>query len=52
MVDKCTCEEMLDDDLHPCPYALDVGNEFDLPEEEWSLCNCCPYCEDQCAMDV
>lgn len=51
-MDKCTCDKMTEDDIHPCPYAEDIGNEYELPWEEKSLCTCCPYCESQCAMDI
>lgn len=49
--DRCTCgiEEHQE---HPCHYALEIGNEYDLPEDEWTVCSCCPYCENQCAMDI
>jgi hypothetical protein len=52
MEDKCTCEQMSDNDAHPCPYALDVNDEYELPEDQWTLCTCCPECKYQCAMDI
>jgi hypothetical protein len=46
--DECTCDEMDEDDLHSCPFAVEIGGAD--PEEEH--CNCCPECEYQCAMDI
>lgn len=48
---ECTCKEE-EIEPHSCPYALDVGNECELPEEEQTLCTCCGYCETNCAMDI
>ncbi len=48
---KCTCD-LREYELHTCPYQMDVNNECDLPEEEQSLCDCCPCCEYNCAMDI
>ena len=41
---QCTCA-MEDIEPHICPYAQEINNS----DEE---CNCCEYCEDQCAMDI
>jgi hypothetical protein len=40
----CTCDRGYE--LHSCPYQADINND-DTP-----CCNCCPYCEDQCAWDI
>lgn len=42
----CTCNRK-DYELHSCPYQADIFNDDD-PE----YCSCCPYCEEQCAMDI
>jgi hypothetical protein len=49
--DRCTCSEY-DYEEHTCPYAEDIYNEDELPYEERTKCNCCPYCETQCAHDI
>lgn len=41
--EKCTCEEYHQE--HTCPYALEINDDE-------SLCNCCPYCEELCADDI
>ena len=42
--DRCTCDEH-EWDLHPCPYQQDIHGDN-------RECNCCPYCEQQCADDI
>jgi hypothetical protein len=44
-MDECTCntEEHAE---HTCPFAEEIGNDSE------TLCNCCPECEYQCAMDI
>lgn len=32
--------------LHPCPFRADVNDDSE------TLCNCCPECEHECAMDI
>jgi len=41
--DKCTCDEMDEEEL--CPYDLDVHNTE-------TYCFCCPVCRDNCADDI
>jgi len=48
---RCTCD-IFNWDGHTCPYAIDVGDEGSLPEEEQSICHCCPECTYQHAMDI
>lgn len=45
MADYCTCntEEIAE---HTCPYAEEIGGDSE------SLCQCCEYCTEQCAMDI
>jgi hypothetical protein len=43
--EKCTCAEGQGQDEHTCPYASEMYNDE-------SLCTCCPYCEEQCALDI
>lgn len=43
-VDKCTCADGGDE--HTCPYAEEIHNDYE------SLCNCCDYCQQQCAWDI
>lgn len=31
---------------HPCPYAEEIGGDCE------TLCNCCPNCTGECAMDI
>ncbi len=33
-------------ELHPCPYAEDVHNDFS------AMCNCCDECIQQCSDDI
>lgn len=42
---RCTCDEY-NWSSHPCPYRSDVGNDSE------SECNCCPYCTQQCLLDI
>lgn len=48
---NCTCdtEEI---ESHRCPYTDDINNEYDLPDSEVNLCECCDYCTQQCAEDI
>ena len=41
----CTCDKYQYEE-HVCPYSEEINNNSDY------LCNCCPYCEHQCAMDT
>jgi len=41
---RCTCDEH-HWDSHPCPYQQEINGNDDG-------CNCCPYCEQQCADDI
>ena len=34
-------------ETHSCPYQIEIADNDD-PD----YCNCCPDCENQCAMDV
>jgi len=40
---ECTCSEGWDE--HACPFAEDVHDTV-------VLCECCPFCEHECAMDI
>jgi len=51
-INECKCGKEGTEELHYCPYALDIGDEYELPEEERTLCNCCSDCENECAMDI
>lgn len=44
VLDRCTCGEQTHEE-HTCPFAEEIHSCNDL-------CNCCPYCEYQCAMDI
>lgn len=48
---KCTCDKK-QYEKHTCPYKMDVDNECYLPVEKQTLCDCCPYCTEQCAYDI
>jgi hypothetical protein len=49
--EKCTCEtEEIEE--HECPYAMEIGGEDDLPEDERTMCSCCHYCETECRMNI
>lgn len=41
----CTCDSVEHTD-HTCPYSSDVHND-----DEYT-CTCCPYCTNECAMDI
>jgi hypothetical protein len=41
----CTCDKHHYDE-HTCPFAEEINDDSE------TLCNCCPYCEYQCAMDI
>ena len=41
---RCTCDEHYWDS-HTCPYHTEINDDD-------SECNCCPYCEQQCADDI
>lgn len=43
--DKCRCGEE-GEELHTCPFAEDVADDFE------TLCNCCDDCTYECAMDI
>ncbi len=51
MEDKCTCGSG-ENDYHRCPYSDDIHNEYELDDDEVTMCNCCPECTYQCAMDI
>lgn len=40
----CTCDRRYG--LHSCPYKADVNDDSETE------CDCCPYCEQQCADDI
>ena len=42
---KCRCGRS-NDELHICPGAADLYGDYE------TLCNCCEYCEYNCAMDI
>jgi len=37
---RCTCKEDVKE--HPCPFKVDIANDFEY-------CRCCDYCTLQCA---
>lgn len=43
----CNCDET-QGDFHPCPYDVEI-NDADPNEDS---CDCCAYCEGECAMDI
>ncbi len=43
--ETCTCDRDTQED-HTCPFAAEIHNDSD------TLCNCCNYCEQQCADDI
>jgi hypothetical protein len=42
---KCKCENS-SDAPHTCPFEEEINGDSE------TLCNCCPECEHQCAMDI
>lgn len=40
------CDGQDHEEEHPCPFAMEINND------STSLCTCCRYCEEQCAMDI
>ena len=44
-LDYCTCETHYYDE-HPCPFKSEIDGDDE------SMCNCCPYCEQNCADDI
>ena len=40
------CGDEVDGDLHTCPYAIEIGDDYTI------LCNCCDKCEHECCMDI
>lgn len=45
--EKCqNCEKNESSLLHTCPYAEDIGDDYE------TLCNCCEECTDNCAMEI
>ena len=43
--EHCTCNKYHYED-HTCPFAEEINNDSE------SMCNCCPYCEYECAMNI
>jgi hypothetical protein len=43
---KCTCDEMDENDLHPCPWQSEIEGD------DSNHCSCCPYCTEQCWQNV
>lgn len=41
---RCTCDEF-DHECHCCPYHVEINYDN-------RLCNCCPHCENRCALEV
>lgn len=44
--DMCKCGKREKQELHTCPYSVDVNND------EETLCDCCDECTYQCAQDI
>lgn len=44
--EKCTCKDK-EHEPHTCPFSMEMSDG-----EDDSLCTCCPYCEEQCALDI
>ena len=42
--DRCTCNEY-DWEEHECPYGVEIN-------EDYELCVCCPFCEQNCADNI
>lgn len=43
----CTCQ-ISHYDEHTCPYDEELFGD----EEDIGTCTCCPYCTEQCCMDI
>lgn len=41
-----TCKKHPAEELHTCPYRVDIDNDPDFQ------CDCCEDCENECAMDI
>lgn len=42
--EDCTCATEYDE--HPCPFRIEINDDFE------TLCTCCAACEGDCAMEV
>lgn len=42
---RCSCGKYPGTELHTCPYGEEINNNF-------SLCNCCDECTQNCADDI
>ena len=43
--EHCTCDKYHYNE-HTCPFDEEIN------DDSGTLCNCCPYCKYQCAMDI
>lgn len=39
----CKCPSA---DAHPCPFQMEINHDHDF------TCDCCEYCEGECAQDI
>ena len=46
ILDHCTCDE-IDYEPHSCPFQEDVWGDHNQ-----EYCTCCPYCTEQCYIDI
>jgi len=42
---KCTCKKY-EWEKHFCPFLAEIENDFK------TLCVCCPFCTEECALDI
>jgi hypothetical protein len=42
---ECKCGEE-GTDFHTCPFQKEIY------DDDWSMCNCCSECEENCLMDI
>jgi hypothetical protein len=40
----CTCEKH-DYSLHSCPFKSEINHDD-------TLCNCCPFCQEECYVEI
>jgi hypothetical protein len=39
----CTCDEY--HEAHTCPFSVEIN-------ENYEECTCCPYCENECGLNI
>jgi hypothetical protein len=43
--DYCTCDRS-DITAHTCPFRVEIDEDYEFK------CECCPYCENECRMNI